>query len=72
MVLRTPEGFTRVSANLRAGRSPGLGRRPAYVPARIDIVAMLRYYGAVNALEFALPGVLSWHLMPDGREWVEA
>ncbi len=40
----------------------------AYVPARIDIVAMLRYYGAVNALEFALPGVLTWHLMPDGRK----
>ncbi len=33
---------------------------------------MLRYYGAVNVLEFAVPGVLSWQLMPDGREGVEA
>ena len=40
--------------------------------ARIDIEAMLRYHGAVNALGFALPGVLSWHLIPDGREGVGA
>jgi YndJ-like protein len=40
--------------------------------AWIDIEAMLRYHGAVNALGFALPGVLSWHLIHDGREGVEA
>ena len=39
---------------------------------RIDIVAMLRYHGAVNALCFAVPGILSWHLVPDGREEVDA
>jgi hypothetical protein len=39
--------------------------------ARIDIAAMLRYHGAVNALGFALPGVLSWHLITDGREECE-
>ena len=32
--------------------------------ARIDIVAMLRYHGAVNALGFALLGLLAWHLTP--------
>jgi YndJ-like protein len=40
--------------------------------AWIDIEAMLRYHGAVNALGFALPGVRSWQLIPDGREAVGA
>jgi hypothetical protein len=39
---------------------------------RIDILAMLRYHGAVNALGFALPGVLSWHLILDRGKGVEA
>jgi hypothetical protein len=40
--------------------------------ARVGIEAMLRYHGAVNALGFALLGLLSWHLIPDGRKGVEA
>jgi hypothetical protein len=39
---------------------------------RLDIPAMLHYHGAVNALGFALPGVLSWHVILDGRKGVEA
>jgi hypothetical protein len=34
--------------------------------ARIEIATMLRYHGAVNALGFAVPGLLSWHLQPSG------
>ena len=33
---------------------------------------MLRYHGAVNALGFAVPGLLSWHVKPSGREAVDA
>ena len=29
--------------------------------ARIEIATMLRYHGAVNALGFAVPGLLAWH-----------
>jgi len=39
--------------------------------ARIDIAAMLRYHGAVNALGFALLGLLAWHLTPPDEEAVE-
>jgi hypothetical protein len=40
--------------------------------ARVDIEAMLRYHGAVNALGFALLGLLSWHLILDGGKGIEA
>jgi hypothetical protein len=30
----------------------------------IDILGMFRYHGAVNALGFALPGLLAWHVAP--------
>ena len=30
----------------------------------IDIAAMFRYHGTVNALGFALPGLLAWHIAP--------
>ena len=30
----------------------------------IDIAGMFRYHGAVNALGFALPGLLAWHVTP--------
>jgi hypothetical protein len=35
-------------------------------PAWLDIPLMLRTHGAINALGFALPGLLAWNLAADG------
>ena len=40
--------------------------------ARIEIATMLRYHGAVNALGFAVPGLLSWPGKSSGTEAVDA
>lgn len=36
----------------------------------IDITGMFRYHGAVNALGFALPGLLAWYVTPDAERVV--